>query len=240
MKKLTILSCVAAVLLLVVSCASTPPQTPTPEPTQPETTQPETSQQPAAQPEQPAVPAPEKERTQARALKDTIESYGLADYDSEDFQSASADLQAGEDSYGIDNAASKMSLDSAITGFNAVMTKGGPLLVAAVQGKTETAKTAADDLLAAVAVKDQYAQAVESYQRAVQEKEAGEVESAVKDFSLAADLFDSAATAAKQKKDMAIVALDAAQNELSSSEQKAADAEKSLQDEGIAAQAGGL
>ena len=70
MKKLTLFACAAAALLFVASCASTPPQKPTPEPTQPETAQTE-----AAQPEQPAVPAPEAELTQARALKDKIDSY---------------------------------------------------------------------------------------------------------------------------------------------------------------------
>jgi hypothetical protein len=229
MKLFMTISGMAAVLLLVVSCASTPPQKPATETAQPE----------SAPPEKPALAAPEAERAQARALKGTIDGYGLAVYDEEGYRAASADLQAGEDSYGMDNAAAKTSLDSAIKGFNAVISKGAPLKVAELQGSAEASKKAADDLLAAVAVKAQYAPASDAYQRALQEKEAGELENAGKDFSLAQGLFDEAAASAKQKKDEAVRAIDAAQQDLSSSEQKAADAEKSLADEGIAAQAGG-
>jgi hypothetical protein len=237
MKKIITMACVAAVAVFVASCASTPPQKPAPETAQPQESQPETPA-PAAQPEQPAVTAPDAERTQARELKDRIDSYSLADYDMEDYQAATADLQAGESAYGSDNAGARKSFDSAITEFNAVLSKGEPLMVAAVQDKTVTSKKAADDLLAAVAVKDQYAQANDAYQRALQEKDAGDLENAGKDFTLAGGLFDSAATAAKQKKDAALTALDAAQKDLSSSEQKAADAQKALADEGITAQAG--
>jgi hypothetical protein len=236
MKKLTVMAGIAAFALFIASCASTPPQKPAQEPAQPEPAQPEAVQPQAAQPEQPAVPAPEAQRTQARALKDKIDGYGLADYDQEDYQAASRDLQAGEDAYGNDNATAKKSLDSAIDGFNAVIAKGGPLLVAAVQDKTETSKQAADALLASVAVKDDYAKANDAYQRGLQEKDSGDLESAGKDFSLAAGLFDAAATAAQQKKDVALHAIGTAQQDLGASEQKAAEAEKSLADEGIAAQ----
>jgi hypothetical protein len=225
MKKLTILASVAAAVLLVASCASTPPQKPTTEPVQPE----------AVQPEQAVVPAPETERAQARALKDRIDTNGLADYDPENYQTASTDLQTGESAYGTDNAAAKRALDSAIEGFNAVITKGGPLHVAALQETTVASKKAADDLLAAVAVKDQYAQADEVYQRALKEKESEDLDSAARDMSSAAGLFDAVAATAKQKKDAALLAVDAAQKDLGTSEEKAADAEKSLADEGIAA-----
>jgi hypothetical protein len=229
MKKLITLSGVAAVVLLAVSCASTPPQKPATEPAQPE----------ATQPEKPVVAAPEAERAQARALKDKIDGYGLAAYDEEGYRAASVDLLAGEDSYGTDNAAAKKSLDSAIAGFNAVIAKGAPLKIAELQSSTEASKKAADDLLAAVAVKEKYARANDAYQRALQEKDGGDLENAGKDFPLAQGLFDEAAAAAKQKKDEAVKAIEAAQQDLSSSEQKAADAEKSLADEGIAAQGGG-
>jgi hypothetical protein len=227
MKKLITLSGVAAVVLLAVSCASTPPQKPATEPAQPE----------ATQPEKPVVAAPEAER--AQALKDKIDGYGLAAYDEEGYRAASVDLQAGEDSYGTDNAAAKKSLDSAIAGFNAVIAKGAPLKIAELQSSTEASKKAADDLLAAVAVKEKYARANDAYQRALQEKDGGDLENAGKDFPLAQGLFEEAAAAAKQKKDEAVKAIEAAQQDLSSSKQKAADAEKSLADEGIAAQGGG-
>jgi len=228
MKKPAILACMTAFLLFLASCASTPPQQPVVA---------ETPPAPAAQPAETA--APDAELAQARTLKDRIDAEGLAQYAADDYQTASADLQAGESEYGTDNAAAKSSLDKAITGFNAVITKGAPLRVASIQEKTEASKKAADDLLAAVAVKDRYAQANDVYTRGLKEKDAGDLENAAKDFTDAQGFFDAAAEAAQEKKDVALRALDDIQVDMGRSEQMAADAQQGLTDEGIPAQAGG-
>ena len=234
MRKISLFASLLVVFAFAISCASTPPQNPLPEAAQPEAAQPE-----AAQPEKLAVSAPDAELAQAKNLQLKIDTYGLAPYDAENYQTGTRDLKAGEDAFGTDNASSKKSLDSAISAFDAVIAKGAPLLVAQVQEQSEASKKAADDLLAAVAVKEDYAKADAIYQGALQEKSAGDLESAGKDFSEAQKLFDAVAEAAQKKKDVAMQSLQAAQQDLTSSEQKAADAQTLLQEEGIAVSGSG-
>jgi len=232
MRRLVPLAVMAGALFLVVSCASTPPQKPAePVPEQPK-------EQPKEQPPAAAVPAPEAELAQAKDLKQKVDAYGLGDYAPDDYAAANQDLQAGEDAYGKDNAASKKSLDSAITEYNAVITKGGAQFLAKAQSAADASKKAADDLKASVAVKDDYAKADEVYNRAIQEKNAQDIENAGKDFASARDQFDAVAKTAQEKKDAAMQAMQSAQEEQSASQQKADDAEKALKDEGFSVPAG--
>jgi hypothetical protein len=225
MKKIAYLAALLAAFALVVSCASAPPKQPEPEKT-PE----------ATQPEKQAVPAPDAELSQAKALQQKVDGYGLGTYDPDDYAVGVKDLQAGQDSYGKDNDASRASLQASITAFNAVLTKGGALLMDKEQAQAEASKKAADDLKASVAVKDDYAQADVVYQRAMQEKGAGDIENAGKDFPQSRDMFDAVAATAQQKKDAAEQALKDAQAGGSASEKKAADAQQNLKDEGFAPQ----
>jgi hypothetical protein len=212
----------AGALLFAISCATTPP----PEKPKPEATT-------TAPPEKPAVAAPEAELAQAKSLQQKVDGYGLGQYDPDDYATATQSLKAGQDAYGKDNAASKQSLQASITAFNAVISKGGPKLVAVLQDQSVAAKKTADDLKASVAVKDDYANANAVYQSALKEKGAGDMEAAGNDFAKSRDMFGSVAKVAQQKKDAATQSLQAAQEALGASEQKAADAQKSLQDEGI-------
>jgi len=232
MNKMIGLAGIAAALLLVVSCASTPTSKPTPEEQTPQP-QAQHAQQQAEQPA--AVAAPDAELAQAKGLQQKVDGYGLGSYDPDDYSAANQDLQAGQDSYGKDNAASTTSLQSAITEYNAVLSKGGPQYLA--QGKTHTdaSKKAADDLKAAVAVMDAYAAADDVYKRALQEMAANDIDNASKDFSQARDMFDAVTTTAQQKKDAAVQALQSAQQDQTASQQKADEAQKALQDEGFSA-----
>lgn len=237
MNKMIGLTMMAAALLFVASCASTPTPTPTP----PEQTQQPQAQQAQPQAQQPApVAAPDAELAQAKSLQQKVDGYGLGSYDPDDYSAANKDLQAGQDSYGKDNVASKTSLQSAITEYNAVLSKGGPQYLA--QGKTQTdaSKKTADDLKAAVAVMDAYAAANDVYNRAVQEMAAGDIDNASKDLSQARDMFDAVTKTAQQKKDAAVQALQSAQQDQTAAQQKAAEAQKALQDEGISASVSGL
>jgi len=226
MRKIVVMAAAAATLFFVVSCASTPPQQPAaPAPTQAE---------------QPAAAAPAAELAQAKSLQQKVDAYGLGSYAPENYAAANADMKAGQDSYGKDNAASKKSLQSAITGYNAVITKGGPLYLAKLQAQAEASKKAADSLKASVAVKDDYAQANDVYKRALKEKDAGDIENASKDFTQSRDAFDAVTKAAQQKKDAAVQALQSARQDQTASQQKAADAQKSLKDEGFTVGVSGL
>ncbi len=226
MRRIVFLAASAAALFLVVSCASTPPKQPVAPATAPA--------------EQPATAAPDAELSQAKSLRQKVDAYGLGDYDPGDYAAANADLKAGQDSYGKDNAASKKSLQSAITEYNAVITKGGAQYLARLQAQTEASKKAADDLKASVAVKDDYAQANDSYMRALKEKDAADIDGASKDFMQSRDEFDAVAKTAQQKKDAAVQALQSAQQDRTASQQKADDAQKALKDEGFTVGVSGL
>jgi hypothetical protein len=217
MRKIVPWAALLAALFLAVSCASAPPAKP------PET----------PQPEKPAVAAPDAELAQARSLQQKADKYGLKDYDPEDYAAATSDLQAGQDSYNKDNAASKASLTKSIDEFNSVITKGGALYLAKLQADADASKKAADDLKASVAVKDQYAEANDVYQRALKEKSSGDLENAVADFMKARDAFDAVTAVAQQKKDDATKSLADAKESMTTSEQKATDAQKTLKDEGF-------
>ncbi|MGA2379757.1 MAG: hypothetical protein ABSG85_10670 [Spirochaetia bacterium] len=229
MRRIIYLGAVVGALFLVISCASTPPQQPKQQTPQPQ----------AAQPEQPAAAAPDAELAQAKSLQQRVDALGLGTYDPEDYAAANKDFQAGQDSYGKDNAASKKSLQAAISEYNAVISKGGALYLARLQEQTEASKKAADDLKASVAVKDDYASANGLYKKALQEKDAGDIENASGDFSQSRDDFDAVTKVAQQKKDAAVQALQSAQQDKSASEQKAADAQKALKDEGFSSSGSG-
>ncbi len=219
MRKIVLLVAAAAALFLVISCASTPPQKPTPV-------------------EQPG--APDAELAQAKSLQQKVDAHGLGDYAPEDYAAANKDMKAGQDSYGKDNEASKKSLQSAITGYNAVITKGGPLYLAKLQAQTEASKKAADNIKASVAVKDDYGRANDTYKRALKEKDAADMENASKDFTESRDGFDAVTKAAQQKKDAAVQALQSAQQDQTVSQKKADDSEKALKDEGFTVGVSGL
>jgi hypothetical protein len=223
MRKILFCAAAAGALFLVVSCASTPKADSTP-PQQPK---------PETPPGQPVAGAPDAELSQAKALQQRIDALGLGTYAPDDYAAANKDLQAGQDSYGKDNAASKKSLQSAVTKYNAVLTKGGPLYLAKAQREAEASKKAADDLKASVAVKDDYATADGVYKKALQEKASNDIENASRDFSQSRDAFDAVAKTARQKMDAALQALRDAQQDRTASEKKAGDAQKALKDEGF-------
>jgi hypothetical protein len=234
MRKRASLSILGAALLILASCATTPPQKP-----QPEAPPPEKSAAPEAPaPEKPAVPAPDAELAQAKSLQEKVDGYGLAPYDPDDYATATQSLKAGQDAYGKDNASAKQSLQASIDAFNAVLAKGGPLMVGKMQDQSAASKKAADDLKASVAVKDDYAKANAVYQNALKEKDAGDLKAGA-DFASARDMFDAVTRRSQQKKDAALQALRAAEQDRTASEQKAAAAQKALQDEGITTTANG-
>lgn len=187
----------------------------------------------SAPPQKPAIEAPETELAQAKDLKQKVDAYGLGAYAPDEYAAAVKDLQAGEEAYGKDNAAAKTSLDSAISGFNAVYDKGGPLYIGKLKSTSDASKKKADDLKASVAVKDDYAKAKEVYDRAVKEGEAKDLENGGKDFQQASTMFDAVAAQAQEKKDNASKAMEEVTQDMTASEQQAADAEKTLKDEGF-------
>ena len=205
-KALPIVLAVTA-FLLVVSCASTPPEQP--------------------------VPLPEAELAEAKQLKAKADQYDLGKLAGTEYAAAEADLKAGEAAYGTDNAAAKASLDKAIVGYQSVLDKGSPLYLGGISDRTAAAKKKADDLKASVAVKDDYAKAQAVYDRALAAKTSGDLAAATKDFEEARTLFEAAANAAKEKRDKALAAGAEVDQALEASAAKAADAQAALEAEGL-------
>ena len=243
MKNAPSLAVLMGVLLLVVSCATTPPQKPAQEPApaaKPEAPKVEEPKPEAAKPEEPkpAPALPEAELARARSLQEKADQYGLGDYAPEDYAAALKDLKDGEDAYGTDNAASKESLDRAIEGFTAVIAKGGALYLSGLQEQCAASKEAADELKAKVAVKEEYAAASALYERALAEQGEGDLEGAAGDFPQAKELFEALAATAREKREAAEAALTAAEDGRVSAEQNASEAESSLETEGFPAAGG--
>lgn len=222
MKKALFVALVAAVSVIVASCASAPAK-------------PVETNPPVAAPEAPAAPLPEAELAKAKELQQKADAYRLGDYAPEDYATATSSLKAGQDAYGKDNAASKKSLDQAIASFNTVIDKGGAAYLAKARGEADSARKAADDLKAAVAVKDDYAKAQASYDKAGTEGGAGDLGAAGTDYAAARDGFNAAAATAQEKKDRATRALDQTDQAMTASQKTAEDAQKALQDEGFSA-----
>jgi len=193
--------------LLAVSCASTPPE--------------------------PPVPLPEAELAQAKQLKEKADLYQLGPLAQAEYTAAEADLKAGEAAYGEDNAVAKASLDKAIAGYQAVISKGGALYLGTIGDRSATAKKSADDLKASVAVKDDYAKAQAVYDRALKEKAAGDLAAATKDFEEARKLFEAVAKVAAEKRDKALAASAEAAKAQADAEAAAAAAQKALESEGL-------
>jgi hypothetical protein len=182
-----------------------------------------------------AVPLPETELAQAKQLKARADAYNLGQLAQAEYTSAEADLKAGEDAYGKDNAASKASLDKAISGYQAVIDKAGPLYLGTIADKTAAAKKAADDLKSSVAVKDDYAKAQAVYDQALAAKTAGDLETATRDFEQARTMFEAVAKVAQQKLDKALAANADAAKALEDAAAQAAAAQAALEAEGITA-----
>jgi hypothetical protein len=215
-----------AALALVMSCATAPVQKPV--------------EQPVEQPKPTAKGAlPEAELAKARELKQQADAYSLGEFAPAEYAAAEKDLAAGRDAYDKDNTASKASLDKAIAGYTTVLSKGGALYLAGLQGKMEAARKDADDAKARVAVKDDYAKAAALGDRAVKEKNAGDIDSAAADFPQATDMFTAAAVSARDKKAAADAAIKAAAASEANAKKTAAAADTTLKTEGFAEEGGG-
>ena len=207
MRKALLIVLAAAALFMAASCKSTPPEE--------------------------ATPLPETELAKAKALKAKADLYNLGPLAQAEYNAAENDLKAGEAAYGKDNAASKASLDKAISGYQAVIAKGSPLYLGTLSDKATAAKKTADDLKASVAVKDDYAKAQAVYDKALKEKTAGDLEGATKDFEEARKMFEAVAKVAGEKRDKALAANKAAAQAGEASAATAAEAQKALESEGF-------
>jgi len=205
MRKTVLLVLAGVALLAAASCKSTPPVE--------------------------TVPLPETELAKAKELKAKADQYNLGPLAQAEYTAAENALKAGEAAYGKDNAASKESLDKAISGYEAVISKGGAAYLGGLNDKAAAAKKSADDLKASVAVKDDYAKAQAAYDRALAAKSSGDLAAATKDFEEARTLFEAVAKTAAQKRDAALAANKDAAQAQTDAEARAAEAQAALEAE---------
>jgi tetratricopeptide (TPR) repeat protein len=179
MRKFILFLFPVAALFLIISCASPP----------------ETVEEP---PE-----APEKEYNQAKELRQLIADYDLDQAAPTAFEAAEGSFKEGESAYGSDNAAARVAFEAAISGYQEVISEAFPQLVGRRQSEVDAVKQAADELKAAVAVKESYAAAKSVYDQAVAARGAGNFEEALKLLDEAERLFGEVYAEAKAKKERA-------------------------------------
>lgn len=205
MRKTVLLVLAGVALLLAASCKSTPPVE--------------------------AVPLPETELAKAKELKAKADQFNLGPLAQAEYNAAENDLKTGETAYGKDNAASKESLDKAISGYQAVIAKGGAAYLGGLNDKAAAAKKSADDLKASVAVKDDYAKAQAAYDRALAAKSSGDLAAATKEFEDARAQFEAVAKVAAEKRAAAEAANTKAAQAQADAEAAAAEAQAALEAE---------
>ncbi len=144
---------------------------------------------------------PEAEYKQAKDLRALIEKYSLDQYAPDVYRTADDRFQVGEQAYGQDNVLSLAALQDAIDGFQKVIDKGFPQVIAGSQKDADASKSAADNAGAPVAAKSEYGAAMDTYNQAVQAAKAKQYEQSLGLFPKAKAQFDAAAKVALQKKD---------------------------------------
>lgn len=175
-----LLAAVALLVLLAFGCKTAPKPAPVVEPT---------------------APVPEAEYKQAQELRALIEKYSLDQYAPDVYKAADARFQEGEKAYRKDNELSRAALRDAIDGFQKVIDTGFPKAVAGSQKQADASKKAAEDAGAPVAVKSDYAAALDTYSQAGKAHDAKKYEQSLDLFQKAQTQFDSAAQLTLQKRD---------------------------------------
>jgi hypothetical protein len=149
----------------------------------------------------PTAALPEAEYKQAKDLRALIEKYSLDQYAPDVYKTADDRFQVGEQAYGKDNELSMAALQDAIDGFQKVIDKGFPQVVAGSQKQADASKSAAENAGAPVAAKSDYAAAMDTYNQAVKAGKAKQYEQSLDLFTKAKAQFDGAAKVALQKRD---------------------------------------
>jgi tetratricopeptide (TPR) repeat protein len=211
MKKLFISIFIIFLAVFYFSCNSDPEVTDEPE-------------EPQEEPQENVqVPKPETEYNQAKTLRDLISKYSLNNYAQSDYEEAENLFSDGENNYDKDNEASKSALYKAIAKYNVVIEMGFPLLIDEKKGEVDPVKEDSEALKANNASPDNYQKAIDTYNQALAEKEAGNYEKSIELMEEAKTLFDELYTEVVEKKDRAQAQLDALNQSIKNAEQQVID-----------------
>ena len=230
MKRKIFLGAMSAAILLFFSCAGGPE--PTPKETVPEAKTPETTTKTVEKPAETKVPAPEKELSEARQLRERVLRFELDKVAAEEFAAAEAQLKAGEAAYDKDNTAAKTALDGAIAGYRKIIQAGFSQVIGKLKNEIEKVKKEADAVKAAKALPEDYKAAQDAYQGAQQDEKAGEFEKSLAGYEKTKALFVDVRDRAIDKKQRAEKALQEAKAGITNAETKAKQLETELKQGG--------
>jgi len=150
----------------------------------------------------------EDEYSELKRMKALVDKYGLKEFVPEDAQAAEEKYQEVENLYGTDKKAARKAYLQARAKYLVVMEKALPLFAEKRKKETDEIKISAEKIKANVAVKEEYQEALELYNQALLEKEAGNYEKSAELMEEAKAKFDVVYKMAKEKKDKSDSAID--------------------------------
>lgn len=208
MKALNYMIAVAALLLFAAACA-TPPE-----------------DEPVEIPDNLA-----QLQAEAQELQATIEQYGLAEYEPDEFGLGEAAYLRAQDEVADDPQNAADSYEEAIGHYGVVISRGFPTLLVDRQSEVEGARQSAIDSRARTAATASFEEAEEVLATAIELREAGSYEDSFATFADAEERFNSSRETAERRRDEARAALDRLDQRMRETESEASDLEQELEEE---------
>ncbi len=154
------------------------------------------------------VAAPDDAYETAKTLRAQIQEFDLAQYAQSEFDSGETQFAAAEVAYNTeDYAAADEGFNLAIDSYTRVIRAGFRAIAGARQEEAEAQRALADEVKASVALADDYAEALDVYNQALAEAEAGNDQEAAVRFENAATLFAQVFEDASAKRQQALEAM---------------------------------
>ena len=154
------------------------------------------------------VPAPDDAYDTAKTLRAQIQEFDLAQYAQSEFDSGETQFAAAEVAYNTeDYAAADGGFNLAIDSYTRVIRAGFRAIAGARQEEAEAQRALADEVKASVALTDNYAAALDIYNQALAQAEAGNDQNAAVLFENAAGLFAQVFADASAKRQQALEAM---------------------------------
>ncbi len=163
---------------------------------------------------------PSEEYAEAKLLREKIRNHNLDQYAPEEYKNGEKEYAEGEQYYTKNNSKSKKAFEEATRFFDAVIKKGYPAYAKGLGNEVAAIKKEADENKASVAMKQEYAEALETYEQGLREQEAGNHEKAVSLLEKAKSLFEEVRKQTLVKKQRAEQSIERSKSELQQVEQK--------------------
>ncbi len=179
-----------------------------------------------------------EKRARAMVSKNRIDELNFAEYDKGNYQIASDKLAFADETFPSDPRAAVDAIEEALLRFNLVLAKGWELSAGGNKAKAEELKTKADEIKAAVAVKEDYVQAQLVWDAAAEAFNNKEFEYSSELFIKAETLFSEVYQVAASKRAAAEAAMLAAKTKREQSAQVIQQGQNSLDNPGSSKKAG--